>query len=218
VSWLFKLELIPLPSPDTDALIWHFRLDEQADENLLSPNERQRADRLLIPQKRQHFIAARVGLRLILSQQTSIPPQDLIFAYQPQGKPYLVGMESVYFNLSHADDLAVVAVADRPVGIDVERERPLSSMAQMMEIAFSPAEQAAVDHLPSDSQTRAFYRTWTRKEALMKGHGEGFKLAHTFTLPLADLSPTIHLDGWTIHDLQTPSGFVAALALRDTMP
>jgi 4'-phosphopantetheinyl transferase len=210
--------MIQLPSPTSVAHIWHFRLDEPADETLLSPDERQRADRLLIPQKRQRFIAARIGLRLILSQQTGVAPQDLTFAYHPHGKPYLVGYESIEFNLSHADDLALVAVADQPVGIDVERERPLTSMTQMMEIAFSPAEQAAVYQLPSDSQQHAFYRTWTRKEALMKGRGEGFKLAHTFTLPVADLSPTLHLDGWTIHDLQPPSSFVVALALRDTMP
>lgn len=207
--------MIHLPSPTPAAHIWHFRLDEPADETLLAPDERQRADRLLIPQKRQHLIAARVGLRLILSQQTGMPPQDLTFAYHPQGKPYLVGMESVHFNLSHADDLALIVVADRPVGIDVERQRPLTAIAQMMEIAFSPAEQAAVYQLPLASQEHAFYRTWTRKEALMKGRGEGFKLAHTFTLPVADPSPTLHLDGWTLHDLQPPSGFVAALALRD---
>jgi 4'-phosphopantetheinyl transferase len=210
--------LTKLPLADTDVLIWHYRLDALADETLLSSDERQRADRLLMPQKRQHFIAARVGLRLILSQQTGVAPQDLTFAYRPHGKPYLVGWESLEFNLSHADDLALLVVADRPVGIDVERERPLTSMAQMMEIAFSPAEQAAIYQLPHEDQQHAFYRTWTRKEALMKGRGEGFKLAHTFTLPVADLAPTLSIDGWTIHDLQPPSGFVAALALFDIVP
>ena len=198
----------------TEVRLWQVDLNAPAEAGLLSSDERERAERLLIPEKRRQFIAARAGLRQILGVVTGRPPEFLIFGVQADGKPFLEDASGWEFNLAHSDDAALVAVARSPVGIDLERERPLSGMAHMAEIAFSPQEQAELNQLPADDQQRAFFRTWTRKEALLKGYGTGFRLAHTFSLPVSDQPLTIAIGPWMITDLETRPGFFAALAIR----
>lgn len=200
----------------SEVSIWQIDLDVPADARLLSPDEHARADRLVIPAKRQRFIAARAGLRLIMGSFTGTPPESLIFGYQAHGKPYLCGGYACEFNLAHSHDRALVAVAHHEVGIDIEREQPLASMMPMAQIVFSPQEQADWMALPVESQARAFYRTWTRKEALMKAEGGGFKLAQTFTIPVTEQSQVITSGNWIISDISPTAGFIAAVALGHT--
>lgn len=202
-----------LPINGTEVYLWLLDLRTVGDERILSPDERARADRLLIPKKRQQFMAARTGLRQILTEFTGTPPETLIFGTQAHGKPYLGDESGWEFNLAHSDDTALVAVALHPVGIDLERERPLSGMQQMAQIAFSPQEQADLSELSTECQARTFFRMWTRKEALLKGHGAGFRLAHAFSLPVTELPQPITVGSWKITDIETLPGFVAALAV-----
>jgi 4'-phosphopantetheinyl transferase len=195
--------------------VWAYDLRAPVDEALLSPDEQARADRLLLPEKRWRFVAARCGLRRILSRYTDAAPETLVFEYGPQGKPSLHGIDGLHFNLTHSDDTALVAVAPHPVGVDLEHLRPITALTQTAQIAFSPQEQAALAALPVEQRTLAFFRTWTRKEALMKARGEGFKLAKTFSLPVDAGPRVIALDGWTIHDLPLPEGVIAAVAVAD---
>ena len=193
--------------------LWLLDLREATDAELLSPDERKRADRLLIADKRRQFVAARAGLRRILGGYTGRPPEALTFAAQADGKPFLVDESGWEFNLTHSEDSALVAVAHRQVGIDLERERPLPDLQHMAEIAFSPQEQADLRALPAEVRPRAFFRTWTRKEALLKGHGGGFRLAHTFSLPVTDQPLTMTVGHWLITDVEIGPAFVAALAV-----
>jgi 4'-phosphopantetheinyl transferase len=197
----------------TEVSIWQIALNAPADDQLLSPDEIARADRLIMPVKRQQFIAARAGLRVILGNYTGSPPESLIFGYQARGKPYLRGSYSCEFSLSHSGDTALVAVAQHPVGIDIEREQPLSTMMHMAQITFSPQEQADWIALPVECQSHAFYQTWTRKEALMKAHGDGFKLAKTFSIPVTEQPQTIKLGRWMIADISLVPEFIGAVAV-----
>ena len=54
------------------------------------------------------------------------------------------------------------------VGLDVERVRVLSDLPALAEHVHSPAEQARGVPDPA-----TFFRTWTRKEALLKATGDG---------------------------------------------
>jgi 4'-phosphopantetheinyl transferase len=197
----------------TEVHLWEVDLSTAGDARMLAPDERARADRLLIPDKRQQFIAARAGLRHILSEYTGSPPETLILGTRTHGKPFICDDSGWEFNLAHSDDTALVAVALRPVGIDLERERPLSGLQLMAQIAFSPQEQADLSELSTEYRSRAFFRTWTRKEALLKGHGAGFRLAHTFSLPVTEQPQTITVGHWMIADIEMRPGFVAALAV-----
>lgn len=201
--------------------VWRIDLTQPTPEIYLSADERARAQRLVLPDKRRRFIAARSGLRAVLSEATGLPAQAITFRYSEYGKPSLnieneMGLQagSVSFNLTHAADVALVAVADRLVGIDLEQVRPLSNAMHMVQMAFSPIEQSAWAALPEARRTLAFFHTWTRKEAVMKADGAGFKLAAQFNIPVTETLETILVDGWTVFDLPVEMGFVAAVAVR----
>ncbi len=92
------------------------------------------------------------------------------FAAGEHGKPYLPGGPP--FSLSHGGNLAVLAVADAPVGVDVEPEdRPWP--AAVARRVLSAGER---DWLAAEGGGR-FLFLWTRKEAALKCAGLGFAVA-----------------------------------------
>ena len=94
----------------------------------LTPDEIDRAGRFRFRHLTNHFIVCRGILRTILAQYLGLHPRSLRFIYTQYGKPLLAinsDSSSLHFNLSHADNLALFAIArERPVGIDIEVLRP----------------------------------------------------------------------------------------------
>ena len=138
-----------------------------SDATELSPEERARASRLVYERDRSRFVAAHKALRRILTRAIGGEPSIDVGA---EGKPFVRGSD-VRFNLSHAGDVALVAVSsDCDVGVDVERVRAVEATA-IAERMFSVAERAALARA-ADTE-RAFFRGWTRKEAFVKLVGAG---------------------------------------------
>ena len=85
------------------------------------------------------------------------------------GKPFLQDHPEIHFNLSHCPRAAVCAVADNPVGIDVEEVAPVDW--EVARRVLSEEEQNAVR--TSSEPDVAFARYWTQKEAFAKLTGDG---------------------------------------------
>lgn len=191
----------------------------------LAPDEAARAGRFHFARDRDHFIAARGLLRVILARYLNRPPALLRFGYSPYGKPFVEGdggPHGVRFNLSHAHGMALVAVArGRRVGVDLEHTR---ADVEHLEIAgqfFSAHEVATLGDLPPESRAQAFFNCWTRKEAYIKARGEG--LSH----PLDEFDVTLapgeaaalsctrsdpeEVSRWTMRELFPGPDFTAAL-------
>jgi len=76
---------------------------------------------------------------------------------------------SLSFNLSHANELALIAVTrNRAIGVDIEFIRPDFASEEIAERFFSRPEVSALRALPADMQSEAFFNCWTRKEAYIK--------------------------------------------------
>lgn len=146
-----------------------------ADPNHLSEPERGRAARFHHEADRRRWTAARVALRRILGDTLGIPPAEVPIILTRSGKPVLdAPHDAVHFNLSHAGDLMLVAVATcGPVGIDVEPVSRAADLAGCEETFCHPDEIA---DLPADSCARhaRLLEIWTAKEALLKAAGSGF--------------------------------------------
>ena len=178
----------------------------------LAPDEQARAGRMHTRDLSRRFIVARVVLRRLLAayvpqnvalkadaQSLRDDAAALSFTYGPRGKPYLatrVAGANISFNLAHADDIAVYAVAiGRDVGIDIEAtghvelsslrddggplrdDRNTLTDVEINGIArkvFSTLECEALKALQPDERRAAFFRIWARKEAYIKAHGQGF--------------------------------------------
>ncbi|MBQ6240521.1 MAG: 4'-phosphopantetheinyl transferase superfamily protein [Firmicutes bacterium] len=90
-------------------------------------------------------------------------PPLLQVAFEENGKPYFVE-NPVYFSISHSHGVCAAAVADRPVGVDVERIRD-SYNPRLVERSLTDAEKKAYEG--------DFTRIWSRKEAVGKMTGKG---------------------------------------------
>lgn len=170
---------------------------------LLSPDERQRAARLISAEHQHRFIIARGKARTILARHLGQHPAALQFTYQPRGKPDILG-SPLHFNLSHSGDLALLAVSGEPIGVDLERIRPTDSNA-IAEMIFSAEERAAIAAAPAHERSRRFLQTWVRREAQLKALGLGISDA-----PAVPSIP--------VYDLEMGSDFLAAVATAIQRP
>ena len=176
--------------------LWRFPLDCKVSlQHLLNEDERQRARRLLIPDKARVFVVARARLRQILASYLGLDPQALNFSYGPSGKPALIGVaDAPAFNLAHSGDWGLCAVVKAgAVGVDVERLNAELDYAKLAERFFSAAEKHYLQACPAWRRRRTFFRIWTRKEAWLKGKGGGF------SDPEQDIG-SAHLAGCCTHD------------------
>jgi len=92
----------------------------------------------------------------------SIPCGAQVY-YEKSGKPQSDG---VFFSVSHSDGLCAIAIADGPIGLDIERLREFPSRESFAERYFSENERAAARDLVG------FFGVWTKKEACFKKTGE----------------------------------------------
>lgn len=140
--------------------------------DFLSPDEIARAKQF--KHRANHFIATRALLRCALSRYANVSVQDLLFARSEHGKPFLSDSDSsIYFNLSHCDDLAVLAVSARgELGVDIEiaGERDYLKIAKRY---FHVDEIQALSACSETERKNLFYKLWTLKEAFFKATGGG---------------------------------------------
>lgn len=217
VVHVWKLSLSPPASTAVEACY-----------ELLSPEERQRAARYRVEQPRSDFILTRGTLRSLVASYLQKTAQDLSFRYSEFGKPRLDEGCELRFNVSHTNGLALLAFARRrEVGVDVEWIRPTLDARKLAERFFSDRERTSLEHLSGDQLYVAFFRCWTRKEAFVKGRGDGLSLPlHQFDVSIEVDEPHALLatrpdpseaSQWTLRDLPASPGFAAALAVAETV-
>jgi 4'-phosphopantetheinyl transferase len=169
---------------------------------------------------RRRFVRAHAAARIILGARLGRPPQTVRFARGRWGKPAIEGAAGTHFSLSHSGDLALLALAPEPVGVDLELARPDLDFTRLARRFFPEAEWNAVARGGRD----AFVRLWTRKEACVKAAGG--RLTQGMSVPVAHTAseavvrdPTGALRGpWRVADLALPDGYAGAVALFGADP
>jgi 4'-phosphopantetheinyl transferase len=144
-------------------------------EELLSPDELDRASRFYLDRDRRRFVVGRGLLRIILARYLQCDADALQFAYGADGKPALLDQTAdLQFSVAHSSRVGVVAVvSERLVGVDVERVRDLPDADRVAARIFSEPEARIVHALPYPAKIAAFFACWTRKEAYVKALGAG---------------------------------------------
>lgn len=208
-----------------------FSLDVDADglaalERHLTPDERDRARRFVVPKDGADFTVGRGRVREILADYVGRPAADLRFAYGAHGKPRLeLDGSAPHFNLSHAGHRAALVVSPSvAVGVDIEVVRPIErGLARRF---FAPGEVTALEALPPERWLDGFFQCWTRKEAVLKAMGRGFSMSlASFDVSIAaDLPPRVmRLDEpgdaaqhWALFEVRpTPETIIAIAAAID---
>jgi 4'-phosphopantetheinyl transferase len=166
--WLVDLSVAPAP----EALA------------VLSGPERERAARFIFDEHRRRYQAAHAGLRAILAAELSLSAAGIDFRFGAHDKPSLPEEYGCMFNMSHSDELALIALAtDLPagweLGIDIEKRHPVTNAMELAAANFTAAEQHELAREPAATRDELFLTGWTRKEACLKAVGSGLSIAPT---------------------------------------
>lgn len=186
--------------------------------SLLSDEERVRAERFHFQVDRDRFVVSRSVLRLLLGRYTGSEPQNIAFSLNAHGKPLLsvhASEHSVRFNLSHSGEYTLYAFsADREVGVDIERIRPVTDLEKIAAQVFTRKEHALIASVPDDEKTASFFRLWARKEALVKGAGHGLSSPwHEGYMEATNTDRPAHERRcWSVQDLHCAPNYAAAVA------
>ena len=190
-------------------------------KDILSPDERERANRLRSENDQRRFIVSRGLLRKSLSNYLKAPPSEIEFSYNKYGKPGIRSehnLENIKFNVSHSKNLVVYAITqNREVGIDLEYIRKVNKADKIVKRFFTEEEAKFYDSQPEDKKELAFFTLWTRKEAYSKARGMGIGLpGKKFDLNLiqraqSNITKNNESD-WSLIDIEIDPGYFAALA------
>lgn len=197
------------------AVLADYRPDEVA---LLDDAERQRLAGIRVEDDRRRFVLGCVLVRRRLGEQLGVRPRDVPLdrtcpaCRHPHGKPEALVDGALRFSVSHSRDRVGVAFAHGDaVGFDVEWHRPGVDIHRLAGRIRSAAEVPDASE-PSPDPVGAFFRTWTRKEAVLKATGEGLRRSPAaVTLTSAGEPPA--LLGYDGYD-----DLVARAALADADP
>jgi 4'-phosphopantetheinyl transferase len=204
------------------------RLDDEpigALSDLLTLQERARAERFRQADDRRRYIVGRSVLRTMLGRRLDRAPGALAFDFSPHGKPTLADAGEIAFNVSHSGDYVVVAVGRAAaVGVDVEQVRPGLDLMGVGARVFTPAELASIADTPEAQKALRFFRQWTFKEAVVKAVGLGLSLdLKRFEIAFIQDSPQLISHGaaelgttsdWRLEAVAVEDGYSAALAVR----
>jgi 4'-phosphopantetheinyl transferase len=205
------------------------------ESSLLSPDEQERGARFVRARDRRRFVCCRAALRSILGGLLRKPPDSLRFRAAVRGKPELDRdssgenhadkLPALCFNVSHSSELALIGVCrGYELGVDLERVRTIHEADRIVESFFSRAEHTEFATISDDLKPLAFFRGWTRKEAILKGLGiglAGLSARYETGFGTSDLAahfapatPVALVDEWRLWEACPRADFVATVAVR----
>jgi len=196
----------------------------ESHRNILSAAERERAGRFTFESEQARFTSCRASLRLLLSRYIGMPPDKIVFRYEPHGKPALTAVSGWQFNVSHSRALAAIAISRYdPLGIDLELIDPHFPRAEVAPDILANDEISDLAALPPAEQPGYFFQLWTLKEAMLKAAGSGLSLdPREIRIRLdAELNPEIisapDFAHASLHRFTLEPGYAAALAVLATV-
>jgi 4'-phosphopantetheinyl transferase len=174
----------------------------------LTPDERAGAERG-VPAVRRRRLLVRSALRCALGDLLGMPARAVPLQVDEAGRPFLVGHDE-QFSCSASEDVALIAISDSPVGVDVQRHRDAEAVAAFDEGWLATEEKGRIAALPQNARAVAVTRCWTQKEALLKARGTGIR-----RLPVDVVTPVARsgrVGSWWLAPVAVPAGHVASLA------
>lgn len=120
--------------------------------------------------------------RSVISENLSVPPEELVFEVGSSGKPYLAN-GGCYFNYSHSGEYVALAFnTHRECGVDIERIRPVDKNVILrvcnsaeLEYVFEKPSANFEKIVTDENVLKRFFSVWTYKEALLKCCGTGIR-------------------------------------------
>lgn len=161
IDFCFAVQAVAVP-PALDAL----PLDERA-----------RAEEFGSEKRRREFTLGRTVARTLLAERLAVAAPDVPLRIAADGALELDG-PPLRVSIAHTETsertLAVAAVGERLLGVDLEPIRP--RRADLYRFLLHPDEYGLLEQLPHDHET-AQVLLWTLKEATLKAMRTGFRVS-----------------------------------------
>lgn len=165
--------------------------DQEADEllRLLPPARRERLLQVKVRERRREPLCAYALLRHALREQYGWDalPEVLLSS---SGKPFFPAFPEIQFNLSHTKGAVMTGLSDQPLGVDIEKVRPVG--------------EGAMRRLSGVTTECDFFQRWVRMEARAKRSGAGVSAMMRGEAPLET--------GEYYYNLDTFDGYAAGLS------
>lgn len=146
---------------------WMLRVSKEKQERVIKLRKREDAYRTLL---------ADILIRTVIYRTYNIPIEEISFACNSYGKPFLKGFSHIHFNVSHSGDWVIGALSNNSmVGVDIEKIQPLE--VDMVKSVFSTLEYHDFITKKREEQLSYFYDLWTLKESYVKALGQGLSIS-----------------------------------------
>jgi len=151
---------------NTKILVWKIEeaFEYMREATLLTSKSLERLSNFKNEIHKKQFLCVRQLLQL-----NHLTDEDLF--YDKVGKPFLKGDK--YISISHSSSYAVIALSDKNIGVDIERQNPKISLVQSK---FIGDEQSFIE---KGLENEYLSIIWSAKESLYKIFGlKGISLKH----------------------------------------
>lgn len=178
--------------------------------SLLKPEEETRKNKYRFERDQQRFVVTRGILRILLGQHADQSPKAIGFTVGSNKKPQLNCFPDLHYNVSHSGDWILIGIANRTIGVDLEKINTDFLFQDVIAYSFSEAEKT---HLAMNQNNSAvFYQLWTRKEAFVKATGQGID-ANFNRIPCLNGNHPVDSDkSWLVSSFNVAENYVATVA------
>lgn len=143
----------------------------------LSPSRKAHIDSLRSKDAQLRSLTATLLVQRLLQEHDCM--ESAVLCRNAQGQPFL-SCEDLYVSISHCDHMVACAISEAPVGIDIQRIRPIDlklcrHVCQEEEAAYVLGNYADPSGglCQAPDVLRRFFEIWTAKEAYFKKAGTG---------------------------------------------
>ena len=164
---------------------------------MVSEEKRKKVGRYRYPEDASRTLIGEVLARHIISETFHLPNDQIRFTEGRYGKPAAEGLNDFHFNISHSGNWIVCGAGTKPIGVDVEKIKPINF--DIAERFFSPSEHHDLMEKDDSERLSYFYHLWTMKESFIKQAGKGL------SLPLDSFSVKLNEQGRA--SVETPPGY-----------
>ncbi len=137
----------------------------------LDETELKRAQKYHFEKDSNSFIIRRALLKIALAEYIGLQIDQITITKHQNKKPYLSSHPSIFFNVSHTKEYALIVIASVSVGVDVEKIDIENDYSDTIKHIFNKTDRDILT--ATRNQKRTFFTFWTRKEAIVKATGKG---------------------------------------------
>lgn len=187
----------------------------------LDNKEHDRAAKYYKETDKNRFIISRALLKFALARYTQSAIDDISIELLPNKKPYISKYPEIFFNVSHSGHYAIMAMSNKPIGIDIELINLNTTFEDTFHYVFNDIEIQFINK--AANQTTVFYSLWTRKEAFVKALGKGIdddfsKIPCLEGLHILDSGLINSTKQWQVHNfLMDDNQYIGAIAMLSDM-